>query len=767
MAFDEDGQAATCEDKVRICCRAFDILVNKVGFPPQDIIFDPNILTICTGIPEHNTYAMDFINACRIIRARCPGCHISGGLSNLSFSFRGLENIRESMHSAFLYHAIQAGMDMAIVNAGALPVYEDIPKDLLALIENAIFNRGDDATEKLLARAELEKENKTGGTTAKTTTAEWRSKPVEERLSYALVKGIVEFIVADTEEARLSCVRPLHVIEGPLMSGMSQVGDLFGAGKMFLPQVIKSARVMKTAVAHLIPFMEAEKEAARLSAGGGVVEAEESNAGVVIMATVKGDVHDIGKNIVGVVLGCNNYKVIDLGVMCSCDKILDAAIANKADIIGLSGLITPSLDEMVFVAKEMARRGLNVPLLIGGATTSRMHTAVKIAPNYVQPVVHVLDASRSVVVVSSLLDPSNKSEYVNEIAEQYEELRREHYEGLEDRKYLSLAKARAGGLRIDWSVEPPPARPAFIGSRMIEYSVESVVPFIDWNPFFQVWQLRGKYPNRNYPKIFDDATVGAEARKTFDEGMAMIQQVIRDKSLRIVAQVAFFPANAVGDDIQVFADETRSAPLATFHTLRQQAAKEDDSPYLALSDFIAPLNSGVHDYIGMFACSAGFGVDALVAKYEAEYDDFHSIMVKAIADRLAEATAEALHADMRRLPSLWGYAADESLDASELLQLKYRGIRPAPGYPSQPDHLEKATMWKLMNADSVSGITLTDSLAMVPAASVSALCFASPHASYFAVGKIDREQVKDYAERKGADIAVIERWINAALNYDA
>jgi len=775
MAFDEQGQAATKEDKVRICTRAYNILRNEVDFPPWDIIFDPNILTICTGIPEHNNYAVDFLDATREIRRTLPHCHVSGGLSNLSFSFRGLEHIREAMHSAFLYYAITAGMDMAIVNAGALPVYTDIPKDLLELVENSILNKSPEATEALLKRAESDKENKTGAVKDPKKAQEWRSLPINERLSHALVKGIVEFIVEDTEEARLQAARPLHVIEGPLMAGMGIVGDLFGSGKMFLPQVIKSARVMKMAVAHLIPFMEAEKEEIlrqkRLEDPDAKAD-ENSHAGTVVLATVKGDVHDIGKNIVGVVLGCNNYRVVDLGVMCSADKILQACIDEKADIVGLSGLITPSLDEMVSVAKELNRRGFKIPLLIGGATTSRMHTAVKIAPAYPNPTIHVLDASRSVVVVSSLLDEANRDDYVSEIREQYEELRQEHYEGLEERKYVSLEKAREKSFKIDWEAmktKPAelPVKPTFLGARVFEYPLESLLPYIDWNPFFALWQLRGKYPNRTYPKIFDDAGVGAEARRVYDEANVMLKELCEGKLLTAKGMAAFYPANSLGDDIQLYKDDDdRSEVIATFYTLRQQAQKEDnDQPYMAMSDFIAPKSSGIKDYLGMFAVSAGFGCDELVKKYQASLDDYKCIMVKALADRLAEAFAEKMHEDIRT--QYWAYSKEDKMDTADLLQIKYQGIRPAPGYPSQPDHTEKREMWRVMDVSRASGIELTDSLMMMPAASVSALVFASKHAEYFAVGKLQKDQIEDYANRKKMSVEEVERWLGASLAYDA
>jgi 5-methyltetrahydrofolate--homocysteine methyltransferase len=626
MAFDEEGQAADRDSKIRICQRAFKILTQQVGFPPQDIIFDPNILTIGTGMKEHNRYAVDFIEATEVIRQTCPGAHVSGGLSNLSFSFRGLDKIRDAMHSAFLFHAIQRGMDFGIVNASAMVMYTDIPADLLKLVEDTILNRSDESTEKLLEYAEQLKAAKAAGTeqqTSVTAALEWRSMDVEERLAYALIKGIVEFIDVDVEEARQRLGKPLYVIEGPLMSGMSQVGDLFGTGKMFLPQVIKSARVMKKAVAYLIPFMEREKEEARQnSAALGLVHVETaSHAGTVLMATVKGDVHDIGKNIVGVVLGCNNYRVVDIGVMQPCDKILDAAIAENAQIIGLSGLITPSLDEMVFVAREMERRGLKIPLLIGGATTSKMHTAVKIAPHYSSPAVHVLDASRSVVVVSNLLDKSKRDDYFQEIREEYTEMRAQHLKNNAEHKYVPLAKARTRGLQVSWKEQKAPTRPSFIGTRVFkQQSLEGLLPYIDWNPFFQVWQIRGKYPNRNYPKLFNDAGVGEQAKALFKDAQEMLAEFVSTNVIEARAIVGFYPSNSVGDDIVVYKDETRTEVLTTLHTLRQQAEHDNpETPYLAMSDFIAPASSGITDYIGMFACTSGLGLDALTKKYESAY----------------------------------------------------------------------------------------------------------------------------------------------------
>ncbi|KAG0238891.1 hypothetical protein BGW42_000052 [Actinomortierella wolfii] len=762
MAFDELGQADTKDRKYEICARSYHILVDQVGFNPNDIIFDPNILTICTGLEEHNNYAVEFIEAIKLIKANLPGAKVSGGVSNLSFSFRGMDVIREAMHSVFLYHAIKAGMDMGIVNAGFLTVYDDIPKDLLQLCEDAVWNRDPDVTEKLLAYAQA---NAKGGK-KEAETEEWRSKPVAERLSYALVKGIVKYIVEDTEEARRDTAtypRPLNVIEGPLMNGMSIVGDLFGAGKMFLPQVIKSARVMKTAVAHLIPFMEEER--LRNIAAKGLADSDDWYAGTVLMATVKGDVHDIGKNIVGVVLGCNNYRVIDLGVMCPCEKIIQTAIEEKVDIIGLSGLITPSLDEMIHVAKEAERAGLKIPILIGGATTSKTHTAVKVAPRYSQPAIHVLDASKSVVVVSNLLDEKVREEFIDEIGEEYEEIREDHYEGLKDRRYLSLQAARENGLKLDWSKEKI-VKPSFLGTKVFkDIDLQTVVSHIDWNPFFQTWQLRGKYPNRGYPKIFNDETVGAEAKKLHDEALAMMKTMIEKKQLQAHGIVGFYPANSVGDDIEVYEDETRSKVIAKFYGLRQQAEKEKEATdkYLCLSDFVAPKESGIADYVSMFAVSAGFGCDELCEDFKAKHDDYSSIMAKSLADRLAEAYAEKLHEDIRRVH--WGYAPDEAMDVSDMLSVKYQGIRPAPGYPSQPDHTEKLTMWKLGNIAEETGITLTESLAMDPGASVSAIVFG--RGQYFAVGKITEEQVADYAARKNMPKREVETWLGSILAYDA
>ncbi|CAG8568101.1 1896_t:CDS:10, partial [Acaulospora morrowiae] len=758
MAFDEQGQADIKDRKIEICARSYKILTEIVGFNKNDIIFDPNILTICTGMEEHSNYGVEFIEATRWIKQNLPGAKVSGGVSNFSFSFRGMEKIREAMHSVFLYHAIKAGLDMGIVNAGFLTIYDDIPKDLLQLCEDALWNRDPEVTEKILAYAQ-----KYGKDSKKEETEEeWRKNDVKSRISYALVKGIVKYIIEDTEEARKMYKRPLEVIEGPLMNGMSTVGDLFGAGKMFLPQVIKSARVMKKAVAHLIPYMEAERNANRAANG---VDADNSPeyAGTVILATVKGDVHDIGKNIVGVVLGCNNYKVVDLGVMTPCEKIIEKALTEKADIIGLSGLITPSLDEMITVAREMERRGLKIPLLIGGATTSKAHTAVKISPRYSQPTIHVLDASKSVVVVSNLLDSKSKEEFWEDIADEYEEIREDHYASLQDRKYLTLKAAREQSFKINWEICPPPLKPSFIGKRVFDhYDLKKISEYIDWNPFFQVWQLRGRYPNRGFPKIFNDEHVGAEAKKIYDEALVFIKKIIDKKLFVARGIVGIYPANSVGDDIQVFEDESRSKVSATFFGLRQQAQKEPGEPYFCLSDFIAPKASGISDYLGLFAVGI-FGSEELCKKYQEDHDDYNSIMTKALADRFAEAFAECLHEDIRK--KLWGYDPNENLTLNDMLSVKYQGIRPAPAYPSQPDHREKITMWNLMNVHEEIGVELTEGLAMLPAASVSALVFANSESRYFAVGKIGKDQIKDYTERVNKDLDETEKWLRPILNY--
>jgi len=767
MAFDEEGQAATMEDKVRICTRSYKLLVEKANFNPTDIIFDPNILTIATGMEEHNGYGEDFVKCIKPIKENCPGCRISGGVSNFSFSFRGMNVVRESMHSVFLYHAIQAGMDMGIVNAGAMPIYADIPKELLEMCENLLWNKDPEGTEKLLEYA------KSMGPEAKKKVVDdkWRSLSVQERLQHGLINGIDKFVVDDTEEARsdlTSYPRPLNVIEGPLMDGMAIVGELFGAGKMFLPQVIKSARVMKKAVAHLIPFMEKERDAANklLLEGGGEIDESTMYNGTVVLATVKGDVHDIGKNIVGVVLGCNNYKVIDLGVMVPSPKILAAVQEHKADILGLSGLITPSLDEMIQVAKDMKRVGMKVPLLIGGATTSKMHTAVKISQKYDNPVVHVLDASKAVVVVSALLEAAQKEVYAEEIAEEYEEIREEYLDSLADRKYRTVSEARDQKFTIDFKTQASP-KPNFIGVKdFADADLSEIAKYIDWKPFFEVWQLRGKYPNRAYPRIFDDETVGVEARKLFDDAEAMLKDIIENKKLVAKGVMAIYPAAQVDeDDIAVYEDEEKTKEIGRYYGLRQQAEKMDPyDPYYCVSDFIAPKDSGVPDYIGQFAVSCGFGTEEMCKAYEADHDDYSVIMAKALADRLAEAYAELLHEQMRK--EYWGYAPDEALDAHALHQLKYQGIRPAPGYPSQPDHNEKTTMWKLLDAEARTGIELTESLAMHPAASVSSMVFAHPKSEYFAVGKITQEQVTDYAKRKTTDVAFVEKALGPILGYE-
>ncbi|KAL7372014.1 hypothetical protein ABVT39_008476 [Epinephelus coioides] len=768
MAFDEEGQATDTDRKVEICTRAYKLLVNKVGFNPNDIIFDPNILTIGTGMEEHNDYAIYFIRATKVIKETLPRARVSGGLSNLSFSFRGMEAIREAMHGAFLYHAIKDGMDMGIVNAGNLPVYDDIDKELLLLCENLIWNRDADATEKLLAYAQ----NNAKGAKKVVQTDEWREGGVEERLEYALIKGIDKYVVEDVEECQALVdryPRPLHIIEGPLMNGMKVVGDLFGAGKMFLPQVIKSARVMKKAVGYLIPFMEKERE--EMMALSGSTEETDPYQGTIVLATVKGDVHDIGKNIVGVVLGCNNFRVIDMGVMVPCDRILREAIQQKADIIGLSGLITPSLDEMIYVAKEMERLGMTTPLLIGGATTSKTHTAVKIAPRYSSPVVHVLDASRSVVVCSQLLDEAMREEYFDDLKEEYEDIRQEHYDSLKDRQYLSLSQARAKALHVDWLSLPTPVRPQILGTHVFEwYDLNSLLDFIDWKPFFDVWQLRGKYPNRGYPKIFKDKTVGSEAQRVFDDAQRLLHQMIDSRSLQGRGLVGFWRAQSDGDDINLYNHDVTvrsdTKPIGTFHGLRQQVEKDSSSsePYLCLSDFVAPIDSGVTDYIGVFAVGV-FGAEELSQQFQAQGDDYNSIMVKALADRLAEAFAEELHARVRK--ELWGYSREEALQASDLHKIRYQGIRPAAGYPSQPDHTEKTTMWSLAGIQEKTGICLTESLAMTPAASVSGLYFSNPQASYFAVGKITKEQVEEYARRKEMCVEEVERWLAPVLGYDS
>jgi 5-methyltetrahydrofolate--homocysteine methyltransferase len=748
MAFDEKGQAATYEDKIRVCERAYRILVDEVGFPPEDIIFDPNILTVATGMEEHNNYAVDFINATRWIKANLPHAKVSGGVSNISFSFRGNNKVREAMHSAFLYHAITAGMDMGIVNAGMLEVYEEIDPELKVLVEDVLLNRRPDATERLVEHGESLKHE--GAVTSERKAEEWRHGTVEERLSHALVKGIDTYIEIDAEEARVKLGRPLLVIEGPLMAGMSVVGDLFGAGKMFLPQVVKSARVMKKAVAHLTPFMEAEKEAR--AAAGEIVKAQ----GKIVLATVKGDVHDIGKNIVGVVLACNNYEVIDMGVMVPCEKILERATAEKADMIGLSGLITPSLDEMVHVAREMERQGFKLPLLIGGATTSRAHTAIKIAPHYSEPVVHILDASRAVPVTTSLLSDEGRSAFVVKHRADYEALRKAH--SAPRLTVISLETARKRRTPIEWRSEDLPT-PAFTGVRVLDnFPLATLREFIDWSPFFHTWGLKGVYP-----RIFEHETQGAQARQVFAEGNSLLDVIIEKKLITARGVYGFFPASAVGDDVELYADGTRARVLERFHFLRQQSNKEGSEPCRSLADFIAPKETGLPDHIGAFAVTSGIGLKELCDRFRAENDDYNAIMAEALADRLAEAFAECLH---KRVREEWGYGCEEHLSNAELIQEKYGGIRPAAGYPACPDHTEKGTLWRLLDVQAKTGMLITESFAMWPGSSVSGLYFAHPESRYFGLGKIDRDQVADYSERKKMSVAEVERWLGQNLNYD-
>ncbi len=740
MAFDERGQADTLERRIEICRRAYRLLTERVHFPPNDIIFDPNILTVATGLEEHRNYAVDFIEATKWIKANLPHARVSGGVSNISFSFRGNNTVREAMHSAFLYHAIRAGLDMAIVNAGQLAVYEEIEPELRERVEDVLLNRRDDATERLVEFAENVKAK--GKTIVKDEA--WREAPVEERLSHALVKGIIDFIDVDTEEARQKAKRPLDVIEGPLMAGMSVVGDLFGAGKMFLPQVVKSARVMKKAVAYLMPFMEAEKAAGAKPQGR------------IVMATVKGDVHDIGKNIVGVVLQCNNYEVIDLGVMVPAAKILETAREKKADIIGLSGLITPSLDEMVHVAQEMEREGYDLPLLIGGATTSRAHTAVKIAPHYHENTVHVLDASRAVGVVSHLLNDDLKSDFAAKTRADYERLREEYAGRHREKKMLSLDDARASRTAIAWQEYQPPV-PEFTGTRASEPPLATLVEYIDWSPFFHTWELRGRYP-----AILDDPVVGKQARELFDDAQGLLERIVKEKLLTARGAFGFWPANSLGDDVELYTDATRKKPFATFHFLRQQMQKPAGQFNHCLADYIAPREIGLTDYLGGFAVTAGLGADELARKFAAEHDDYNAILTKALADRLAEAFAEYLHQQAR---IAWGFGSEESLSKEELIRERYRGIRPAAGYPASPDHTEKQLLFQLLDAGQRTGITLTESFAMHPGASVSGLYFSHPDSKYFAVGKIERDQVADYAKRKGEPNQYVEKWLAPNLNY--
>ncbi|MEO6909771.1 MAG: methionine synthase [Edaphobacter sp.] len=748
MAFDEQGQAANYEEKIRICERAYRILVDEVGFPPEDIIFDPNILTVATGMEEHNNYAVDYINATRWIKANLPHAKVSGGVSNISFSFRGNNKVREAMHSAFLYHAIAAGMDMGIVNAGMLEVYDEIEPELKVLVEDVLLNRRPDATERLVEHGE--KLKNVGVVVNEKKAEEWRNGTVEERLSHALVKGIDTYIVLDAEEARVKLGRPLLVIEGPLMAGMGVVGDLFGAGKMFLPQVVKSARVMKKAVAHLTPFMEAEKAA--MAAAGQVVKAQ----GKILLATVKGDVHDIGKNIVGVVLACNNFEVIDMGVMVPCEKILERAKAEKVDVIGLSGLITPSLDEMVHVAREMERQGFKLPLLIGGATTTRTHTAIKIAPHYSEPVVHVLDASRAVPVTTSLLSDEGKPAFVAQHRADYEAVRKAYSQPRQQAVSIEIARARR--TPIEWRAEDLPV-PSFTGVRALnDFPLATLREFIDWSPIFHAWGLKGVYP-----RIFEHKEQGEQARQIFTDANALLDTMIAKKLITARGVYGLFPANAVGDDVELYTDDTRETVFERFHFLRQQANKEGSEPCRSLVDFIAPKETGLHDYIGAFAVTSGIGAKELCDKFRAENDDYNAIMAEAIGDRLAEAFAECLH---KRVRDEWGYGLTEGLSNAELIQEKYRGVRPAPGYPACPDHTEKGTIWRLLDVQANTGMLITESFAMWPGSSVSGLYFAHPASRYFSLGKIDRDQVADYHERKGMSVAEVERWLGQNLNYD-
>ena len=744
MAFDEAGQADTLQRRIDICKRAYDILVNEVHFPPQDIIFDPNIFPVATGMEEHRRNAMDFFLATKWIKENLPHAKVSGGVSNVSFSFRGNDHVREAIHSSFLYHGIRHGMDMGIVNPGQLQVYDEVPKELLELVEDVLLDRREDATERLINYAERVKGEGPGKKAEKDT--EWRNGSVQDRLTHALVKGIVDHIDEDVEEARQQFAKSLQVIEGPLMNGMNVVGDLFGAGKMFLPQVVKSARVMKKAVAYLTPYLEAEK-----------VAGEGKSAGKVLMATVKGDVHDIGKNIVGVVLACNNYEIVDLGVMVPAEKILEAARREKVDVIGLSGLITPSLDEMVHMAKEMERQGFDIPLLIGGATTSKVHTAVKIAPNYSHPVIHVNDASRSVPVVSSLISKELRAQLFADVAKEYERLREQNHRAHGQNKFISLAEARNNKADIDWDAAHI-TKPSFLGNKAFTgYPLETLVPYIDWTPFFHSWEMKGRYP-----KILSDPARGEEAKKLFDDAQHMLKKIIAEKWLRANGVVGFWPANSVNDDdIEVYTDDSRTKVKTVLHTLRQQTKKPEGQPNLALADFISP--KGIADYIGGFAVSTGFGIDEKVAAFERDHDDYSAIMLKALADRLAEAFAEHMHERVRK--ELWGYQPGEKLTADQLVREEYVGIRPAQGYPACPEHTEKSLQWELFETEKNTGIVLTESYAMVPTAAVSGLYFSHPQSQYFGLGKITKEQVSDYAKRKGMSVEEAERWLGPSLGY--
>lgn len=743
MAFDETGQADSYERRIEICKRSYDLLTQKIKFPASDIIFDPNILTVATGIEEHNNYAVDFIAATRWIKQNLPLAKVSGGVSNISFSFRGNDKVREAMHSAFLYHAIKAGMDMGIVNAGMIEVYDEIDKELLERVEDVLLNRRNDATERLL---EFAATVVGGGKKTEVDTA-WRENSVEKRLSYALVKGITDFIDEDVEEARTKFDKPIEVIEGPLMDGMSIVGDLFGEGKMFLPQVVKSARVMKKAVAYLLPFIEAEKQ----------VGVSSSN-GKILLATVKGDVHDIGKNIVGVVLACNNYEIVDMGVMVSADKILQKAKEINADIIGLSGLITPSLDEMVHVASEMERLGFTTPLIIGGATTSRVHAAVKIAPKYSGSTVHVLDASRSVPVVGNLLNSENAAGFKLQIKEEYLALAEDHARRQADKNLISYEEAVLNKLKSDWS-SINSVKPKQLGIQKFDnIALNDIVAFIDWTPFFQTWELRGKYPD-----IFEDAFVGSEAKKVFNDAQKLLKKVVDEKLLEARAIMGIWPAASIGDDVEIYSDDTKSEAIQRFHFLRQQRKMGEGIPNLSLADYVAPKEMNKSDYLGCFAVSTGFGIESLIAEFEKDHDDYNSIMIKALADRLAEALTEMMHQKVRK--EIWGYAQTETLNNDDLIKEKYQGIRPAPGYPACPDHTEKALIWKLMQVEESIGISLTESFAMYPTAAVSGFYFSHPNAKYFGIGKIAKDQVIHLAERKMETIANVEKWLSPVLGY--
>ena len=744
MAFDEQGQADTYERRIEICERSYRVLVDKVGFPQDDIIFDPNIFPVATGIEEHNNNAVDFFKATGWIRKNLPGAHVSGGVSNVSFSFRGNNPVREAMHSAFLYHAIKEGMDMGIVNPAMLEVYDDIPKDLLECVEDVLLNRRADATERLLEFAETVK-----GAGKKTVKDDaWRKESVEKRLEHALVKGIVDHIEDDTEEARLQYVRPLKVIEGPLMDGMNVVGDLFGSGKMFLPQVVKSARVMKKAVAHLLPYLEEEK----------VANADTSSAAKILLATVKGDVHDIGKNIVGVVLACNNFEIIDMGVMVPADKILDKALEENVDVIGLSGLITPSLDEMVTVAKEMERRKMNLPLLIGGATTSRIHTAVKIDPVYSGSVIHVLDASKSVPVAGELTNREAYPGIYQRMKDEYAELRESHANRKQVKNYISFSQAKSNHPKTDWAGKKM-VKPKTIGNQVFnDYDIAKIREYLDWTPFFHTWMLKGKFPT-----ILEHKVVGEEATKLYHDAQNMLDDIVAQKLLHAHAVVGLYPANSVGDDVEVYSDDSRETVLKTFHFLRQQNKKSPGLPNFSLADFVAPKDSGKADYIGGFAVTSGVGIESLIRQFEKDHDDYNSIMIKAVADRLAEAFAELMHAKVRK--ALWAYAANEDLDNEALIREKYQGIRPAPGYPACPDHTEKRLLFELLEAEKNTGMRLTESCAMYPASSVSGLYFMHEEAQYFGLGKIEKDQVTDYAERKAMTLEEMEKWLAPNLSY--